>query len=106
MPEVKQLVDSKIAGKKVMVFSKSTCPFCTKAKKVFNKYISDKILSEDDYEVLEIERLQDCSDIQDYLLKLTGGRSVPRVFVNGKFIGGGDDVVAKDNNGQLKALLN
>lgn len=30
---------------------------------------------------------------------------VPRVFVNGKFIGGGDDVVRLDKNGELKKLL-
>jgi hypothetical protein len=38
--------------------------------------------------------LLQCSDgaaIQEYLGELTGGRSVPRVFVGGKFIGGGDD---------------
>ena len=35
----------------------------------------------------------------------TGARSVPRVFVDGKFIGGGDDIAAKSNNGSLKKLL-
>jgi len=100
----KTLVDAKIASKKVMVFSKSGCPFCTKAKAVFKTYLGDA-LSEEDYEVLEIGGLDNCGDIQDYLAKLTGGRSVPRVFINQKFIGGGDDVVSKDKNGQLKKLL-
>jgi glutaredoxin 3 len=45
------------------------------------------------------------SDIQDALLEITGGRSVPRVFVDGKFIGGGDDTAAKAANGELKTLL-
>ncbi|RUS73089.1 hypothetical protein EGW08_019150, partial [Elysia chlorotica] len=105
MPGVQELVDSKIAGKKVMVFSKSHCPFCTKAKKVFQKYLSEKILSDGDYEVMELDNSSDMSSIQDYLLKKTGGRSVPRVFINGKFIGGGDDVVAKDKSGELKKML-
>ena len=30
---------------------------------------------------------------------------VPRVFIKGNFIGGGDDVVAKDKSGELKKLL-
>lgn len=30
---------------------------------------------------------------------------VPRVFIKQKFVGGGDDVVAKDKSGELKALL-
>lgn len=44
-------------------------------------------------------------DIQDALGEVTGARSVPRVFVGGKFIGGGDDTVAKAANGELKELL-
>ena len=37
--------------------------------------------------------------------KLTGARSVPRVFINGKFVGGGDDVAQKARNGDLAKLL-
>lgn len=44
-------------------------------------------------------------EIQDELLKMTGGRSVPRVFINGKFIGGGSETAALVANGQMKALL-
>lgn len=44
-------------------------------------------------------------DIQDALYEVTGARSVPRVFVGGKFIGGGDDTAAKAANGELKQLL-
>lgn len=104
MSVVKEMCDSKIAGKKVMVFSKSSCPFCKKAKTALQKYLG-KELPPEDYEVLEIENMSECQAIQDYMQKLTGGRSVPRVFVNQKFIGGGDDVVAKDKNGELKQLL-
>lgn len=34
-----------------------------------------------------------------------GGRTVPRIFVDGVFIGGADDVSAKDASGDLAALL-
>ncbi|XP_059174615.1 glutaredoxin-1-like [Physella acuta] len=105
MGDAKSFVDSKIASKKVMIFSKQGCPYCSKAKNTFSKYLGD-VLSNDDYEVIEINELTNCSDIQDYLQKLTGARSVPRVFINQKFVGGGDDVVAKDKSGELKILLN
>lgn len=98
-------IDAKIASKKVVVYSKSYCPFCAKAKKVFEKYIQDGTLKREDYEVIEIENDPQCSAIQDYMKKITGGSSVPRVFVNGKFTGGGDDVVRLDKNGELKKLL-
>ena len=47
-----------------------------------------------------------CSDgaaIQEYLGELTGGRSVPRVFVGGKFIGGGDDTDVSSDSGSAAA---
>ena len=71
----RQLIDTKIAGKKVMVFSKSYCPFCTKAKQVFKQHIP-KSLSEEDYEVLEIENRPDCDQLQAEFKKMTGGSSV------------------------------
>lgn len=33
------------------------------------------------------------NDFQGHMKELTGARSVPRVFFQGKFIGGGDDTV-------------
>merc|ERR1712008_118280 len=60
----------------VFVISKRTCPFCHTAKNILNKY---DILPEQ-FKVLEIDGDKDCADIQDYMLQLTGGRTVPRVF--------------------------
>ncbi|XP_052792624.1 uncharacterized protein LOC128226685 [Mya arenaria] len=101
MAAVSEKIQAKINGKKVMVFSKSYCPYCTKAKKALGKYN----LSPDDYEVWEIENEPDCEAIQKELGKITGGSSVPRVFINGKFIGGGDETAAADRNGKLKTML-
>ena len=49
--------------------------------------------------------IDDGSAIQDYLLKLTGARSVPRVFVGGKCIGGGTETQDLHKTGQLATLL-
>ena len=46
-----------------------------------------------------------CSAIQDYLLKLTGARSVPRVFIGGKCIGGGSETRALHDQGKLIPML-
>ena len=43
--------------------------------------------------------------IQDELKKMTGARSVPRVFINQKFFGGGDDTVAGVRSGKIQQLL-
>lgn len=98
---VKELMDQKIANKKVFVISKSYCPFCVKARKVLQKYN----IPADNIEIQEIENDKDCNEIQDYMRELTGGRSVPRVFIGGKFIGGGDETVAADKSGKLQGML-
>ena len=54
---------------------------------------------------MQLDQRGDGDSLQDYLLELTGGRSVPRVFVDGKFIGGGDDTARLAANGELRQLL-
>jgi glutaredoxin 3 len=97
-----QFVDPIIAGNKVAVFSKTYCPYCVKAKNVLSKYEINSI------KIVELDELDDNSQadaIQDYLNKITGARSVPRVFINGKCIGGGDDTARLDAENKLKELL-
>jgi len=53
----------------------------------------------------QLENRDDMDEIQDELGSITGARSVPRVFVDGEFIGGGDDTAAMASNGQLRALF-
>merc|ERR1712227_173062 len=92
-------VDGEIANNEIVMFSKTFCPFCTKAKKALDS-VGAK------YKVIEIENRQDMAAIQDYLLKKTGGRSVPRVFIHGVFYGGGDETAAGARNGDLKKKIN
>lgn len=68
-------VDNLISSHKVVVFSKSYCPYCTKAKDVLSKYNIDDIV------IIELENRDDCDEIQDYLLKLTGARSVWQILI-------------------------
>lgn len=53
----------------------------------------------------ELEKRDDCDEIQDVLGQLTGARSVPRVFINGEFIGGGTDVKKLYESGELSKLV-
>ncbi|XP_076465730.1 uncharacterized protein LOC143297327 [Babylonia areolata] len=98
-------INEKINGKKIFIVSKISCPFCKIAKDVFHKYLKDGIIEEDDFEVMEINNDPDCVDIQTYMHKISGERTVPRVFINGKCIGGGEDVAHLDRNGELARLL-
>ncbi|XP_060580298.1 uncharacterized protein LOC132737076 [Ruditapes philippinarum] len=104
MANTKAIVEGKIAGKKVMVFSKSYCPYCKLGKKTIEAYLG-KELNSDDYEVWEIENESNCGEIQSVLGSITGGQTVPRIFINGKFVGGGSEVQALDQSGELRKLL-
>lgn len=88
MSAAKSLVDGLLKANRVVVWSKTYCPYCTKAKRSLQKVLpASKIV------VVELDNRSesDGAAIQDYLAEITGGRSVPRVFVDGEFIGGGDD---------------
>ena len=92
-------VDGLVKAHKVIMFSKTYCPYCVKAKNVLAKYQIKDLL------IIELDNRDDADEIQDYLKKLTGARTVPRVFINGQCIGGGDDTVSMDKANKLKPLL-
>ncbi|XP_013787198.1 glutaredoxin-1-like [Limulus polyphemus] len=99
--EIKTFVTSKINSKKVVIFSKSYCPYCKNAKKIFLKYN----MFPEFLDITDIENREDCQKIQSYLREITGASSVPRVFINGKCIGGADETEALNMSGQLEILL-
>jgi len=101
MSSAKAFVDEKINNYKVAVFSKSYCPYCHKAKNALESFT----YKPNTFYWLEIENRPDCQEIQDYLGSITGGRSVPRVFINGKFFGGGDETAAAHKKGTLQKTL-
>ncbi len=72
------LVTKALQDNLVMVFSKSHCPHCLRAKRVL-----DAELGQSRYVVMELENRSDCAAIQDYLRQITGARTVPRVFLQG-----------------------
>ncbi|TDG42122.1 hypothetical protein AWZ03_011454 [Drosophila navojoa] len=42
--------------------------------------------------IVELDGRKDGNAIQSVLGEMTGARTVPRVFINGKFVGGGTDI--------------
>jgi len=91
------LVDT-IADNPVVIFSKTTCGFCDKAKSVFDSLGVD-------YKTVELDSRDDCAELQDNLLRMTGARTVPRVYVGGECIGGGSDTISMFKQGLLQKLL-
>jgi len=85
----------------VVVFSKEWCPFCAKAKDAFSSIGADIFVKELE-DASKAPLVDSPAAFQDYLAAKTNvGRSVPKVFIGGSFIGGGDDVVALHKSGAL-----
>ena len=101
MSAIKSKVDGLIKDKKVFVISKSYCPYCNKAKQILAKYN----IPAECIEIWEIDSDPNGEEIQNYMRAITGARSVPRVFIGGKCIGGGDETQALHNKGKLGPLL-
>ncbi|CAL5184593.1 unnamed protein product [Lathyrus oleraceus] len=93
-----EFVAKTIDSHKIVIFSKTYCPYCKKAKAVF------KELNQVPY-VVELDERDDGSKIQDILTNIVGKRTVPQVFINGKHIGGSDDTVDAYESGLLAKLL-
>lgn len=81
---------------KIEIYTTALCPYCRRAKALLDK----KGVAYTEYAVdAEPGKL-------DEMLKRSGGRrTVPQIFIDGRGIGGSDDLHALDRQGKLDALL-
>eukprot|EP00536_Pseudo-nitzschia_multiseries_P010388 jgi/Psemu1/203138/e_gw1.315.25.1 len=92
-------IQNLLDNNKVVVFSKSYCPFCVATKDLFKALNVNA-------EVLELDLMgNEGVELQTALFKKTKQKSVPNVFVNGKHVGGNDDTQAAARNGTLQEML-
>ncbi|CAI9298110.1 unnamed protein product [Lactuca saligna] len=91
-------VKKTVSSHPIVIFSKSYCPYCKRAKGVF------KELNKKPY-VIELDEREDGAKIQNALGELVGRRTVPQVFINGKHLGGSDDTIEAYESGELAELL-
>lgn len=98
--EIISFVDQAISSNAVVVFSKTYCPYCAKAKKA----LADA--GAKDVKVFELNKMGfRGAAIQSYLADKTGRTTVPSVFIDGNPIGGGDETAALHLSGKLTPLL-
>lgn len=81
----------------VIIFSKSYCPFSKRAKYILLEKYN---ITPAPY-VVELDEHPLGAKLQDTLAEMTGRRTVPNVLVQGKSIGGGDDMQELDETDKL-----
>ena len=98
METARSFIQTQIQQVPVVTFTKSFCPHSQKVKNILKK---NNIKFHD----IQLDGRPDMDFIQDVLKDITGARTVPRVFVNGNFVGGGDYTVILLDQGKLQLLL-
>lgn len=81
---------------KVEVYTTTFCPFCTRAK---------SLLKRKGVPFVEIDVTENAA-LREKMVELSGGRrTVPEIFINGKIVGGYDELKALDDAGGLDPML-
>ncbi|KAL1883209.1 hypothetical protein Daus18300_000267 [Diaporthe australafricana] len=95
--EVETIINDILKKSPVIIFSKTYCQFSKRAKAL----LLDKYSITPEPYVVELDVHQLGRQIQDRLQKMTGRTTVPNIMINGKTIGGADDIAAMDNSHEL-----
>jgi glutaredoxin 3 len=80
----------------ITMYSRSWCPYCRAAKELLESKGAA-------YNEIDIER--EGGARQEMVQKAGGRTSVPQIFINGRHVGGCDDLYALDGRGELDRLL-
>ncbi|KAI9747117.1 MAG: hypothetical protein M1835_002214 [Candelina submexicana] len=99
--EAEREVDNELNGilkrSPIIIFSKTYCPYSKKAKRI----LLEKLKIVPPPFVVELDEHPLGIGLQFALQKSTGRQTVPNVLINGKSIGGGDDIEDLDKGGLL-----
>ena len=82
--------------RKVEIYTKATCPFCIRAK---------RLLDMKNIEYVEYEISRDEEKRAEMIERSSGGRTVPQIFIDDEHIGGCDDMFALERSGELDEKL-
>jgi glutaredoxin 3 len=81
---------------KVEIYTKAFCPYCYRAK---------ALLDGKQVEYEEVDISMGGPKRQEMIQRADGRTTVPQIFIDGKHIGGSDDLAALDRQGGLDPLL-
>jgi glutaredoxin 3 len=81
---------------KVEIYSSPWCGYCYRAK---------QLLESKGVEFVEFDVMEETSRRQEMVARAQGRTTLPQIFINGKWVGGSDDLYALDKAGKLDPLL-
>jgi len=96
-PDVQYFVKETVMENDIVVFSKSYCPYCKKAK----SYLNDLGF---DFFTYELDIENDGKEVHEVIKSITRQRTVPNIFINGRPIGGYDSI-SKLSREEIESLI-
>jgi glutaredoxin 3 len=81
---------------KIEIYTTPICPYCARAK---------GLLEDKGAQFQEIDVFMDVGQRETMRSRSGGRNTVPQIFIDGKHIGGCDDLVALERTGRLDPLL-
>ena len=81
---------------KVIMYSTGSCPYCLRA---------ESLLTSKGVEEIEKIRIDLKPEQLEVMMKKTGRRTVPQIYIGETHVGGFDDLALLDRKGELAALL-
>ncbi|MGH6974662.1 MAG: glutaredoxin 3 [Stellaceae bacterium] len=81
---------------KVELYTTMFCPYCARARNLLQK----KGVSFTDIDVMV-----DDDKREEMIARAGGRRTVPQIFIDGRHVGGSDELIALDHEGKLDPLL-
>ncbi|HUQ51334.1 MAG TPA: glutaredoxin 3 [Gammaproteobacteria bacterium] len=85
-----------MADERVVVYSQPFCGYCSAAK---------RLLTAKGAAFTEIDVMFEAGRRDEMIERSGGRRTVPQIFIDGRHIGGYDDLSALDKAGELDGLL-
>ncbi len=82
--------------KKIIIYSSNACPYCVKAKNLFESKGVE-------YQELRVDK--DPALVEESIRKSGGMRTVPQIFIDDYHVGGCDELYALEKDNKLDPLL-
>jgi len=83
---------------RILMYCTRVCPYCVRAEQLLAK----KGFSGDRIEKIQVD---DFPEKREEMVRITGRRTVPQIFIGERHVGGFDDMAALDAAGELDPLL-
>ncbi|MGB8181515.1 MAG: glutaredoxin 3 [Stellaceae bacterium] len=81
---------------KIELYATMFCPYCARARSLLHKK---------GVTFIEIDVMGDDDKREEMIARAAGRHTVPQIFIDGRHIGGSDELVALDREGKLDPLL-